>query len=365
MPYFTYIIIHIFVLVKHRYGAYAGVIKMKRILSLLLALTIVSVLSACKKENTSYNTNTSTTIQTEMRSTNANHMQTSETDTTDESSGDTETPSSNTSTQTTNSTENNSGSTPSANINPTHTHSFSAATCTEPKKCSCGATEGSALGHKWNKASCTNPKTCNVCKVTDGDILKHTFRQGICSICGAKDANYIPLKNSVFYKTFLEKDSEGYEIGYMYCLSFGKKQKGNFTVECVEGIDLETAYNLKWFEGDSVFNSMSIDDIAKKITEANIGDKCYREYFYVGDKMYLPWAGGGPYCGESVEMNDFRTVFNDYRGIGRLEYIYDGNDDLEITSFVFEGDDINDGVFSVGDRYIRITSETKQNYFAY
>ena len=34
----------------------------------------------------------------------------------------------------------------------THTHSYSDATCTEPAKCSCGATKGSALGHtKWSE----------------------------------------------------------------------------------------------------------------------------------------------------------------------------------------------------------------------
>lgn len=38
---------------------------------------------------------------------------------------------------------------------PSHTHSFSAATCTEPKKCSCGATDGKALGHNFVNRACT------------------------------------------------------------------------------------------------------------------------------------------------------------------------------------------------------------------
>ncbi|MBQ2746507.1 MAG: hypothetical protein IJF35_02175 [Clostridia bacterium] len=38
---------------------------------------------------------------------------------------------------------------------PSHTHSFSAATCTEPKKCSCGATDGKALGHNFVNRTCT------------------------------------------------------------------------------------------------------------------------------------------------------------------------------------------------------------------
>lgn len=50
---------------------------------------------------------------------------------------------------------------------PAHTHSFSAATCTEPKKCSCGAVEGKALGHD--------------------------YKDGVCTRCKAKDPNYKPL----------------------------------------------------------------------------------------------------------------------------------------------------------------------------
>ena len=176
---------------------------MKRVLSLLLALTFVFLLSACKKENTFSNINTSTTIQTETRSTDANRMQTSETDTTDESSGDTETPSSNTSLQTTNSTENNSNSTPSANINTTHTHSFSAATCTEPKKCSCGETNGSPSGHNWQEATCASPKKCSLCNKTEGLPIEHNYINNICEFCSKEKITFnhsrLPVTISAYY----------------------------------------------------------------------------------------------------------------------------------------------------------------------
>ncbi len=42
-----------------------------------------------------------------------------------------------------------------------HTHSFSAATCTAPKTCSCGATEGKALGHSFKNGKCTNCGTAD------------------------------------------------------------------------------------------------------------------------------------------------------------------------------------------------------------
>ena len=54
---------------------------------------------------------------------------------------------------------------------PPHTHSFSSATCTAPKTCSCGATEGEANGHNWKDASYTSPKICTVCGTTEGAPL--------------------------------------------------------------------------------------------------------------------------------------------------------------------------------------------------
>ena len=54
---------------------------------------------------------------------------------------------------------------------PPHTHSFSSATCTAPKTCSCGATEGEANGHNWKDATYTSPKTCTVCGTTEGTPL--------------------------------------------------------------------------------------------------------------------------------------------------------------------------------------------------
>ena len=52
---------------------------------------------------------------------------------------------------------------------PPHTHSFSAATCTTPKTCSCGATEGSANGHNYVSG------TCSVCGASDSNYNKITY----------------------------------------------------------------------------------------------------------------------------------------------------------------------------------------------
>ena len=71
-----------------------------------------------------------------------------------------------------------------------HEHTFADATCTAPKTCACGATEGEALGHTFAPATCTAPKTC-ACGATEGEALGHTFVDGNCA-CGAADPDYVP-----------------------------------------------------------------------------------------------------------------------------------------------------------------------------
>ena len=89
-----------------------------------------------------------------------------------------------------------------------HIHSYSAATCTSPKKCSCGKTSGSALGHNYDSsgrctrcgattgsssggsssggsssshvhtysaATCTSPKKCTTCGAMTGSALGHNY----------------------------------------------------------------------------------------------------------------------------------------------------------------------------------------------
>ncbi len=64
-----------------------------------------------------------------------------------------------------------------------HKHQYAQETCTTPKKCSCGATEGKALGHKWADATCQAPKTCTVCKETTGNKGAHVYENSKCKFC--------------------------------------------------------------------------------------------------------------------------------------------------------------------------------------
>jgi len=70
---------------------------------------------------------------------------------------------------------------------PSHTHTFSKATCTEPSKCACGTTQGSALGHDWQGATCKAPKTCKTCGATEGQKGDHSYSAGKCTVCGASN----------------------------------------------------------------------------------------------------------------------------------------------------------------------------------
>ncbi len=91
---------------------------------------------------------------------------------------------------------------------PPHVHNFRAATCTAPKTCTCGATEGSANGHSWRSATCSDPKTCTVCGTTSGLAAGHSFAGGKCTACGKSDPDYIsatmvwiPTKGGTKYHT--------------------------------------------------------------------------------------------------------------------------------------------------------------------
>ena len=111
-------------------------------------------------------------------------------------------------TTTTPTTEHTTAPTTAPTTEPPHTHIFSAATCTTPKTCSCGATEGEANGHNWKDATCSDPKTCTVCGTTSGLTAGHNFSNGKCTTCGKADPDYnhetmvwIPTNGGTKYHT--------------------------------------------------------------------------------------------------------------------------------------------------------------------
>ncbi len=153
---------------------------MKKVISILLLLIIlVFSLAACNKSN-----NTSSELDTGSQNDISIVDASSQNNTTSNKNSESEQSSSEEEIKPQSSSESPSKDENSNPSTPTHTHSFSNATCTEPKKCSCGATDGVALGHKWNEATCKAPKTCKVCKVTEGAIGTHIIENGLCKFCG-------------------------------------------------------------------------------------------------------------------------------------------------------------------------------------
>ena len=117
---------------------------MKKFINIVLVLTLALCICACDNESGVVSTDTNTTSsQTENVSSSASQAE-SISSTYSQADGQVISTTSSTTTQ-------------------THTHTYSTATCTTPKKCSCGATSGNALGHN--------------------------FTNGVCARCGAKNSN--------------------------------------------------------------------------------------------------------------------------------------------------------------------------------
>ena len=100
----------------------------------------------------------------------------------------------------------------------THTHSFSAATCTEAKRCSCGTTEGEPLGHQWKNATCESAKTCSVCGATEGSAAGHSWKDAtctaakVCTICSVTSGSALGHNYSSGSCTRCGKEDPDYEV---------------------------------------------------------------------------------------------------------------------------------------------------------
>lgn len=250
---------------------------MKRILCLLLVLTLIFTLVACSNEEvtTSEPDTSIPTAQNEIESTDSSDIQASETNTIDENSSVTETPGNTTSTDTssantgkpTTSSKPSSSSTPSTNkpssstentskpSTPTHTHSYSkkvtVATCTEKGyttyTCSCGDT------YKDNfvdpKCNFSNYK-CTICKkIQDGKVFEY-FKSFIKSK-GTVDGDCVQFRqattnNSVYSITYYPADDliymsnirPGKQSGDTYCFMLkitANMNKYQYTTVYAEG----------------------------------------------------------------------------------------------------------------------------------
>ena len=91
-------------------------------------------------------------------------------------------------------------------------HNWTQATCIEPQTCTvCGETEGEPLGHNWVEATCTEPQTCTVCGETEGEPLGHDWTEAThetpktCLRCGVTEGG-------VLLYTVSSSFTDGYEF---------------------------------------------------------------------------------------------------------------------------------------------------------
>jgi len=191
---------------------------MKKVLAFLLSIAIVMSLVACNSKTTDINCSKCgepISSSASFCSSCGAALNASETETEDKDPTASSTPSATDPVPETNAT---------SSTQAPHSHSYGEATCTAPAKCSCGATNGSALGHSYSNgkcsrcgtadpnyvahshsygaATCTTPAKCS-CGATNGSALGHSYSNGKCSRCGAADPNNVPVETILFDKISL------------------------------------------------------------------------------------------------------------------------------------------------------------------
>lgn len=166
---------------------------MRKILSIILVFTFVFTFAACGTEK-SINSVSDTEIPVSENQIGSENIEITQDKLENKTDGGSE-QQNNSSMHTSKLTEN---SKPSTSVS-VHIHNYSTATCTQPKKCSCGATDGNALGHSWNNATCISPKICSVCKITEGAVNEHNFQNGKCNYCKTDDV--IELDEKILINT--------------------------------------------------------------------------------------------------------------------------------------------------------------------
>lgn len=108
----------------------------------------------------------------------------------------------------------------------TGVHEWIEATCTAPKTCAvCGATEGTALGHKWSDwtaYSDVHMRECETCGISE--VKAHDFTTGdTCSVCnaekpkpagGSDNVAEITIESDYYYYGSLDTDLADYYAQY-------------------------------------------------------------------------------------------------------------------------------------------------------
>lgn len=98
---------------------------------------------------------------------------------------------------------------PTVSSQPSHTHSYSAATCTEPRKCSCGEVGGPALGHDYKNGKCSRCGASNLLNPKEKIKMQEEY---VAKKYFVYDAENIYAPGLQFY------NDGGYGDGEYYCI---------------------------------------------------------------------------------------------------------------------------------------------------
>lgn len=78
--------------------------------------------------------------------------------------------------------------------------------CDTPAVCAVCGEQAETGSHDWTGGSCTEPRTCAVCGVYENGAPGHSYADGVCTACGAKQKNEV-----------LKWELSGvYQVGYDY-----------------------------------------------------------------------------------------------------------------------------------------------------
>ncbi len=99
-----------------------------------------------------------------------------------------------------------------------HTHKYVGATCTKSGQCACGSINA-ALGHTWQNATCKTPKKCITCGFIEGTKGEHSYKDGVCTVCGQKEnkvEEVKPQNQNLNPKTHIKWEQEYVSKRYRY-----------------------------------------------------------------------------------------------------------------------------------------------------
>ncbi len=221
------------------------------------------------------------------------------------------------------SSKNTSSPRPDESSSEPHVHLYTPANCTKPATCACGKTDGKALGHMWDKATCKAPKTCHICKVTEGAVGEHDYKDGKCTVCGV--SNYLNPKTSLkLTEEYVAQKYFVYDATSVYAPGVSFYNDGGY--------------------GEGVYCIM-MEAMFTSEPDADIKDRT--PITYNGKKYYRCGAGQSP---AYVELTDTEIIITQNSDTVKMVLMADGN--LKITASTISDFPV-DTVLSISWNYLK------------